>query len=112
MKRILLFVCVALLAWACSKDEDYDTPPLDVQEDSLWDNIIKAISDTTGLKLYGVGAAYTKDDTLACVLGAKHGKIWCGFFSEIQSGVRQAVKARSVPAIALRERNRLLFKKE
>lgn len=85
MKRILLFACVALLAWACSKDEDYDTPPLDVQEDSLWDNIIKAISDTTGLKLYGVGAAYTKDDTLACVLGAKHGKIWCGFFSEIQS---------------------------
>lgn len=85
MKRILLFACVALLAWACSKDEDYDTPPLDVQEDSLWDNIIKAISDTTGLKLYGMGSAYIKDDTLACALGTKYGKIWCGFFSEIQS---------------------------
>ena len=85
MKRILLFVCVALLAWACSKDDDDNTLPPPLHVDSLWDDIIKAISDTTGLKLYGVGAAYTKDDTLACVLGAKHGKIWCGFFSEIQS---------------------------
>ena len=85
MKRILLFVCVALLAWACSKDDDDNIPPPPLHVDSLWDDIIKAISDTTGLKLYGVGTAYTKDDTLACVLGAKHGKIWCGFFSEIQS---------------------------
>ena len=85
MKRILLFVCVALLAWACSKDDDDNIPPPPLHVDSLWDDIIKAISDTTGLKLYGVGTAYTKDDTLACVLGAKHGKIWCGVFSEIQS---------------------------
>ena len=85
MKRILLFVCVALLAWACSKYDDDNTLPPPLHVDSLWDDIIKAISDTTGLKLYGVGTAYTKDDTLACVLGAKHGKIWCGVFSEIQS---------------------------
>lgn len=83
MKRILLFVCVALLAWACSKDED------NITDDDLgvgpWDDFVEAISDTTGLRLYGIGLAYTKDDTLYCVLGAKYGKIWCGFFSEIQS---------------------------
>lgn len=83
MKRILLFVCVALLAWACSKNED------NITDDDLgvgpWDDFVEAISDTTGLRLYGIGLAYTKDDTLYCVLGAKYGKIWCGFFSEIQS---------------------------
>lgn len=84
MKRILLFMCVALLAWACSKDDDY-TPPPPLPDNSLWGAIIEAISDTTGLKLYGMGSAYIKDDTLACALGTKYGKIWCGFFSEIQS---------------------------
>lgn len=81
MKRILLFVCVALLAWACSKDED-NTPPsfIDINGLSAY-KIIGATSDTAGLKLYGYGYVFTKDSMLACGLGAKYGKLWCGFFS-------------------------------
>lgn len=83
MKRILLFMCVALLAWACSKDDDNTDY---VSEVYTWENMVKkAVADTSGLRLYEIGPAYTKDSMLLCVLGAKYGKIWCGVFSEIQS---------------------------
>ena len=89
MKRILLFVCVALLAWACSKDEDYDTPPLILEDENWWDGfwngILEVTSDTIGLRLYGYGTAYTKDDTLLCAFGSKLGKVWSGFYTEIKS---------------------------
>ena len=89
MKRILLFACVALLAWACSKDEDYDTPPLILEDENWWDGfwngILEVSSDTIGLRLYGYGTAYTKDDTLLYAFGSKLGKVWSGFYTEIKS---------------------------
>ena len=76
MRKTIYFIGIFLAMLACSKEEETYT-----FVESLEDKLLKAISDTTGLKVFGMGEAYGKTDTLSCLVGIKYDKMWCGFFS-------------------------------
>ena len=80
MRKTIYFIGILLAMLACSKDDNV-APGAKVEEDSIENRLLKVISDTTGLKLFGIGETYGKTDTLICMLGSKYNKLWCGFFS-------------------------------
>ena len=80
MRKTIYFIGILLAMLACSKDDNV-APGAKVEEDTLESRFLKAISDTTGLKMFGAGNAYSNSDTLLCILGTKYDKMWCGFFS-------------------------------
>ena len=55
MRKTIYFIGIFLAMLACSKEEETYT-----FVESLEDKLLKAISDTTGLKVFGMGEAYGK----------------------------------------------------
>lgn len=80
MRKTIYFIGIFLAMLACSKN-DNEGQIATIEENSLESRLLKAISDTTGLKMFGAGNAYSHSDTLLCILGTKYDKLWCGFFS-------------------------------
>lgn len=80
MKNLLIVIIGLILVSGCSKDDKNNPLSEITKEESLYNAILKATTDTIGLKLVGCGSAYSKIDTLAFILGLKNRKLWCGFY--------------------------------
>lgn len=88
MKKILFLMIAIFIFGGCSKDNEGN--PLTeriTEEQGIYNAILKATTDTVGLKLVGTGTAYYINDTSYSIcnesffaLGRKNQKMWCGFF--------------------------------
>lgn len=80
MRKTIYFIGILLAMLACSKEES-ETQDFIGGIESFEQELLNVISDTTGLKMFGIGSDYNNSNNLICVLGTKYDKLWCGFFS-------------------------------